>query len=178
MPTPHTLSHRHQKLVLNGDLVTGLSDDDPPVDIPQIEVAKATFGADGTMYAVGTAMAGGEVTVKLLPVSPQVATWMQLFAQIQRGAKIIWNGTYEDFELGYGCKLIGGVLLEAPPNIVPGQNAEFKFSFEQLVPEFATAQFEQSVVAEITNTGGQGSGSETAHDRAARLAQAQQTGTA
>ncbi len=134
-------SNRHTLLILNGVRITGFSDDDPPVELPDIELAEETFGQDGTMYVRGTAKQGGEVMVKLLPTSPQTKWLMRKHAEIQSGARVEWEGTYGDPTLNYKTLLRGGVLKSAPPGISPGKNAEFTFVFEQLIPQFDSARF-------------------------------------
>ena len=138
---PTELSHRHQTLIMNGERVTGLASDDPPVDLPQIALIEEDFGNDGTMYGMGTAMRGGDVVVKLQPSSPQVKSWMRKFAEIQAGARILWNGVYGDSSLGYSTLLRGGFLKQARPGITPGQTAEFTFVFEECIPQFDNARF-------------------------------------
>ncbi len=145
---PTQLTHAHQVLIMNGVRVTGLADDENPVELPSIVLAEVKFGKDGTMFPMGTSMQGGEVMVKLLPTSPQVKDWMRKHAQIQQGARINWSGSYGDSQLGYSTLLEGGVLTEAPSGITPGgSSVEFKFQFEQITPQFDQAKFAPSPVA-------------------------------
>lgn len=144
MTTPTQLSHSNQTLIINGERVSALSDDDNPVELPQITLTEENFGSDGTMYTVGTSIRGGEVKVKLQPTSPQVKTWMRDFARIQQGEQINYDGSYGDPELDYTTVMRGGFLKMAPPGITPGVNAEFTFVFEELIPEFDNAKFRPS----------------------------------
>ena len=53
------LSHIHSVLTINGSRVQGLSDDDVPVELPDIDISEAKFGKDGTMYTIGSGMKVG-----------------------------------------------------------------------------------------------------------------------
>ena len=138
---PSQLSYLNQHLILNGERITGFADEEPAVDLPNIALSKTKRGPDGTMFVMGTGAKGGEVTVKLLPTSPSVKTFMRAHAEIQQGARIDFEGSFSDDELGFSMLLRGGVLVEAPPGITPDMNPHFKFDFEEAVPEFDGAQF-------------------------------------
>ena len=138
---PH-LNFRNQILTMNGARVSGLSDDDVPVDIPVIEVLTEVFGQDGTLYTRGNAKRGGPVTVKLLPISLHTKIWIRQFTEImQDGAEIEYNGSWGNPEKGYTTLLRNGALKSAPPAISPGVNPEFMFVFEEIIPEFDDADF-------------------------------------
>lgn len=139
---PNYLTNRHSQLIMNGERVQGLSDDNPPIELPSISLVEAVFGNDGTMYARGTAIRGGEVTVHLLPTSTTAKDWLRRHAEIQNGARIIWNGIYTDPELGYDTELRGGYLMTAPTGSVPGANLDFVFVFEEVIPNYDNAVFE------------------------------------
>ena len=143
------LSHRSAVLILNGTRITGLSDDDPPVEFEEVELATAVFGMDGGMYTNDTGKRGGEVTVKLLPASPSTKWLMRHAARIKGGARVNWSGSYGDPVLSYKVALNGGVLTKPPTAIVPGQSANFVFTFEEITPDFDTARFAASVGVEL-----------------------------
>ena len=138
------ISNRSARLIINGETVSGLSKDDPPVELPLINLVDEDYGNDGTLLAYGTAMRGGPVKVKLQPTSPQVKSWMRLHAQIQAGAIVNFNGVYGDPRLGFDTLLRGGFLKEARPGVSPKQDAEFTFIFEETVPQFDNAKFSPS----------------------------------
>ena len=145
---PAIISHRHQKFLwgLDGGAMLqeakGLSDDDPPVEIPIIDFYREKWGQDGTLYITDTARQGGEVKVKLLPTSETVKEWMNIITRIMEdGFRPIFTAVYGDEELDYQCDMWGGVLKMAPPNVVPGVTVEFTFLFEQLIPRFTNAKF-------------------------------------
>ena len=144
MTTPNQLSHRHQVLIINGEYVTGLADDDNPVELPVTQLVEEKFGKDGTLYVVATNVRGGEVKIKLQPTSQQTKTWLRDHARIQQGERINYTGSYGDSDLGYNTRLEGGFLKMAPHGISPNVNAEFTFIFEELIPEFDNAAFRPS----------------------------------
>ena len=146
------ISNRHQRLIINGETVTGLSKDKPPVELPLINLIEEDFASDGTLLAYGTSMRGGPVKVKLQPTSPQVKSWMRYHAQIQNGAIINFSGVYGDPRLGYDTLLRGGFMKEARPGVSPEQDAEFTFIFEETVPQFENAKFTPSF-AEVQAVG-------------------------
>lgn len=141
------LSSSHLDLELNGIRFEGYADEDPPVDFDNIELSEAEIGKDGTMSTTGTGMQGAKLTVKLLPTSPTVPKLMSFHAQIQRGARIIWRGTYGDPDLNIFTQLEGGVLMEAPPASMPGKTSEWVFQFEKTIPQYEAAKFAPSVNA-------------------------------
>ena len=138
----NVLSHLHSILTINGEQVQQLADDDVPVEMPDMDLYETTRGKDGAMYAFGTGVRGGEVTVKLLPTSVTAKSWLRKVALIQRGASIVWEGVWEDSTLGYSTLLRGGVLKKAPPAVHPGKNVEFMFDFEECVPQYDSANFD------------------------------------
>jgi len=141
---PTQLSNVHHKLVLNGHVVQGFSEDDPPVEFDAVTLAEITRGRDGTMYSMSTGMRGTAMTVKLLPTAPSVPFFMRAHAQIQQGTVIDWSGSYGDSALGASCTMTGGVMVECPPAISPGKTFEVKFEFEQTIPDFDGADFAPS----------------------------------
>ena len=153
------IDHRNSVLRLGGAEVTratGLSDDDPPVELPEITLSEQVFGKDGTMYAMATGRQGGEVKVKLLPTSPTTARWLNVYASIIKGARVLWNGSYtQEFHItseegervyNYVSTFRGGVLKMATPGVVPGVNAIFTFEFERIIPDFTLANFDEPPV--------------------------------
>ena len=139
---PTQLSHLKQVLILNGKRVSGLADEDPPIEFPQIQLLEDTWGKDGTLYTVATEILGGEVTIKLLPTSPDVKRFLRWFAQIQNRRRIRFEGSYGDSELNYSTLMQGGEMKECPPTIVPGQSFEAMFVFEKLIPQYDSARFD------------------------------------
>lgn len=127
-----------------GHRITGLADEDPPVEMPIIEVETETWGKDGTLYTDSTGRRGGEVKVKLLPTSVSTKHLMRKFAEIQGGRRINWEGFYGDILLNQHSLLRGGRMKMAPATISPGVTAEFTFVFEEIIPSFDSAEFEPS----------------------------------
>ena len=145
---PVFIDHNNAVLRLGGETierVTGLSDDNPPVELPEVTLSEQTYGPDGTMYAQATGRQGGEVKVKLLPVSPTVARWLGIYASILKGTRVVWNGSYTHHIVVVSdsgsrrheatVTFRGGVLKMATPGVVPGVNNIFTFEFEQIIPD-------------------------------------------
>ena len=141
---PNQIDHRSYSLKLNGVQITGLADEDPPVQLPVIDLNDPTFGKDGLMYPQGTSMQGGDVIVKLAPTSPSTARLLNWVTSIMNGERLRFYGEFG--EAGSGTKtwteMEGGVLKSSPPGIMPGQTAEFTFTFEKLIPHFENADFD------------------------------------
>ena len=143
------IDHRNAVLVIGGETlttVTGLSDDNPPVELPEIPLYETHVGYDGTMYAQGTGRQGGEVKIKLLPTSPTNVRWLNIHAQIQKGMHVIFRGTYNyqlhaidgngrELVQDYGFTLSGGVMKMGPPGIIAGMNGIWTFEFEKITPD-------------------------------------------
>lgn len=144
---PTILSHRHIELVINGHRFDGYADDDSPVEFPDMELVDTQRGKDGTLYGTDTAMIGGEVTVKLLPVSQSAIRVLRWFDEIQRGARLEFEGNYGDAELNYSAQMRGGFLKRCPAMIDPGKTFEVVFEFEQIIPDMDGARFAPAPVS-------------------------------
>ena len=143
---PNVLSHQHSRLTLNSHRVEGLALEDVPVEMPSIVLYDIVRGKDGTMYANGTGAKGGPVMVRLLPSSRSALQFLKWHSQIQDGAVIEFNGSWEDSENGYSTTLRGGYMTEAPSGLHPGQNAEFTFEFEEVIPDVDGARFDPAPI--------------------------------
>ena len=135
------MSNLSQVLIINGERVTGLAEDDPPVEMPEIELYSEKFGQDGTMYVMTTSRRGGEVVVKLAPSSPFVKKWLGLHARILSGERIPISGEYGDPGLKFSSLLRNGVMKQSPSGVSPGKTAEFTFVFEEIIPNYDNAAF-------------------------------------
>lgn len=155
---PNQTSHKHFFLIMNGERVEGLSDDDPPIEFEDIDYNEEVYGMDGTMYTKATNRRGAPMTVKLLPTSTTAAKWMQRQADIQNGAQLGWEGSYGNPALGAVTELRGGVLKTAPPALVPGTNPNFVFVFEETEPQYDAVNFAPSPQAESDSFGAEISG--------------------
>ena len=139
---PTILSTRHCELVINGHKFTAYADEDSPVEFPDIEHLEHSFGKDGTLYLSDTGMQGGEVTVKLAPSSPSAKRVLRWHAEMIRGMRLSFEGTYGDPGLSYDVTLRGGVLMKSPPSVVPNKTFECVFLFEQIIPNYDSAAFD------------------------------------
>lgn len=135
------LSWRHIELILNGHRFQGWSDDDPPVEFPDIDLVNVVTGKDGAAYYSDTGMLGGEVTIKLLPTSESAKRCLRWLEERDSGARLEFEGTYGDSEIGFSAALRGGALRTCRPATVPDQNFEVVFHFEEIIPDYDAAQF-------------------------------------
>ena len=143
---PNQLSHLHSRLTINGNRIEGLSDNDVPVELPDIELFTVKRGKDGTMYSMGTGAKGGPVIIRLLPTSRSAVLFLKWHSQIQTGMALEFDGSWQDTENGYSSQLRGGVMTEAPSGLHPGKDAEFKFEFEEIIPEMDGANFDPAPI--------------------------------
>jgi len=138
---PTILSYKHVELIINGHRFESWSDDDTPVEFPEITFVETTIGRDGTMSVVDTGALGGELVVNLLSTSRSAQRIIQWIQERNRGARSFFEGTFSDTELGYSVQLKGGVLKMAKPTVTPGETYTATFEFEEMVPDFDGANF-------------------------------------
>ena len=125
------VSNRNAKLIINGVEFTGFADEDPIIDWPEEDFIEIVTGKDGLTYGNDLAMIGGEIVVKLLPVSPtipQVMAWRNAWVE---GERQNFEGTYSDSEIQCSVNFTEGYLVRCPPMIMPGTNFEVGFYFEK-----------------------------------------------
>lgn len=132
-------------LQLNGHTFSGWSDDSDAFNAEAVELASVTRGADGKMVASSTGAKGGPLTIKLLPNSPSAKFMQAAAANVQKGTKLVWNGTFRDPENGHTAKLENGILTKYPPLPSLGKgsvgNMEYTIEFETIEPDYSAASF-------------------------------------
>jgi len=138
---PTILSYRHLELIINGHRFESWSDDDTPVEFPEITFADTVIGRDGTMSVTDTGNLGGELVVNLLPTSKSAQRIIQWIQERNRGERQFFDGTFSDTETGFSVQLKGGILKMAKPTVTPGETYTATFEFEQLVPDYDGATF-------------------------------------
>ena len=140
------ISLAHSAVIFNGHRVRGWSEDGDVITIPDVTFAEVVRGADGQLMAQSTADQGGEVVLKLLPISPSCQYFMQQVARILRGAQIIWNGSIDYSQLGFRAQFSRGVMTMGPVGQTLGKSSaaarEFTFEFESIIPNYDGANFE------------------------------------
>ena len=139
------ISLAHSVCILGGHRVVGWGEDGDAITLPDITVAETVVGADGKLMAQSTGDQGGEVTLKLLPISPSCQFFMQQFAAILRGAQIVWDGSIDYGPLGARVILQRGVLTAGPAGQTIGKSSaamrEWTFMFETIIPNYDAANF-------------------------------------
>lgn len=139
-------SLEHSVFTINGHRVEGWASASDALMLPAIEAAVTEVGADGKMVAASTGNRGGEVTVKLLPVSRSAAFLMQQAAQIQRGRPIEFNAELENRQNGVTTLFRRGVMTSYPAGQTLGNEVppalEFTVTFEQIISNYDAARFD------------------------------------
>ena len=141
LPDPVYFSNTSTVLALNGVRIEGFSNDDPPVEFPDIQLVEEMFGRDGHMYVMGTGLRGGDVVIKLLPTSPSIPAFMDRHAMMQLGRDPgFYYGEYSDRNLGFSTYMYGGYIKQCPPAVSPGKTFEVTLVFQELRPQFKNAR--------------------------------------
>jgi len=132
-------------VTLNTITITGFSDSETAIELPEIILANEKVGADGQLTASGTGTRGGEVSVELLPTSRSVILLSSLAEQMKKGAHLNFNGTIASNLNGSSVQLINGFLKSYPPYPPLGKgavgNMKYVFFFEQINGNFESADF-------------------------------------
>ena len=132
--------HRHIICLINGHRVQGWADEDVPVEFPKDELNNITRGRDGSLYGTDTGNVGGRVTFRVAPTSPSAHWFIKQWEKRVRGERIIYEGSYGDTEQGNSVSFAGGILVQAPPMIEPGQTYEAILEFEEIHSDIDGAQ--------------------------------------
>ena len=143
---PAILSTRHCKLIINGHQFNGYSNDDPPVEFPDIDFLDYEFGKDGGLYGNDNGMQGGELLVKLAPGSESAKWCIRQLARRNRGERVLYSGSYGDVNLNYVTNMLGGRFKMCPPAVTPGKTFEATFVFKQYQPLYDGALFTPSPI--------------------------------
>lgn len=136
------------QLTLNGHVFTGLAEGDDVIKMPEIELARAKFGAQGHMQTHSTGIKGGEFMVKLQATAASNA-FMQQQALIQQdGGAVQWNGVFRESDSGMSVRLENGTLTRYTPGGSVGAGSAtdhtYTFSFERITPNYDGAKFPDS----------------------------------
>ena len=137
------ISIEHATVLINGHRVQGWAAEADALLLPEIDLANTTRGPDGLLLASSTGNRGGEVSFKLLANSESAAFFGRQVAEIRRGARIIFEGSYED-QTGYSITFERGVFMRAPfgrtlGNTTPATRV-FVFDFESIVESWDGVQ--------------------------------------
>lgn len=139
---PTILSQRDIECLLLGHRIEGWSNEDPPIEFPEINFLDVQEGRDGSIYGTDTGILGGEVKFKLHPASRSALWFLVRLQERNRGVRRIFSGTYSNAALGYSCTFKGGLLKMMRPMIVQGQTFEPVIHFEQIIPDTEGAVFD------------------------------------
>ena len=134
-------SFRDISLDLNGHEFETLAAIDDPIKFQRVSILEYDFSRDGALYLHDKAIKGGEVTVLMHATSNSAIRCLRWFAERQNDVHLEFEGTYQDSELGFALRLLGGAMIECDPIIVPKKNFEVMFVFEEFLPNVDGANF-------------------------------------
>lgn len=124
-------------VVLNGQQLSGFSEEENAIEIPEITLANVKYGADGRMITSSTGTKGGPVTFRFLFTSPSVIFLNDLAEQQKKGAIIVYNCVIVSHSTGLKAELKRGSMLTYPfmPTLGKGSvgSAVYGFSFEECI---------------------------------------------
>ena len=141
MAGPVVLSWRHITLKINDHVFVSLASDDQPVTFPNMDLVDVVYGKSGEMYGNETGMLGGDVSVRVLPASrdaQQLLTWL---AQRHKGSRRTFSGSFGDSHLGFSVQMRGGLMKSCTAASVPGADFEAVFAFQEIIPDYDGATF-------------------------------------
>ena len=144
-----TVSLERTTVTLNGHTIQGWSEDADALTMPgDHELVTTRRGADGMLAGFGTGARGGEISIKLLPIGPSTRFFMQQVTAILGGQRVVWEGSISNEETGAGFTLTRGVMTKVPLGQTMGSgdfaNQVFVFEFEEIVPSYDGASFDQA----------------------------------
>lgn len=139
---PNELSQTHQILLISGHRFEGFADEEPAVDFDPVELFRERRSKDGGLHGTATNLKGGPMTIKLEPSSASVKWCLARHAEIQRGERLEFEGSYGDPGLDYNTTLRGGKMVSCPYGITPDKTFEVMFTWERATPEFDAADFD------------------------------------
>ena len=142
----NTLAWKNFSLVLNGERITGFAKDDPPVELPDLEVGDNEMGWDGSLYSSDTGVLGGDVVIKLLPTSKQCGWFLDRLEEHKRGIEVDFHGKFGDVRKGITHTLAGGRFKKCPSGIMPGKTFEVTITFETIKAQTAGAKLNPAPV--------------------------------
>ena len=148
---PVVLSWRHIKLKIGGYTFKSLANDDQPVVFPNIEMVDVVYGKGGELYGNETGMLGGDVTVKVLPASPDAQTLLTWLAQRQKGSRRTFEGSFGDSVLNFSVELRGGIFKSCTMATSPGAAFEAVFAFQEIIPDYDGANFNNGGPVQATD---------------------------
>ena len=165
MAGPVVLSWRHITLKIGEHTFVSLASDDQPVTFPNMDLVDVVYGKSGEMYGNETGMLGGDVSVRVLPASRdarQLLTWL---AQRHKGSRRTFSGMFGDSRLGFSVQMKGGLMKSCTAASVPGADFEAVFSFQEIIPDYDGAEFNNDGPVQANDDASLGSGdSRAVHD--------------
>lgn len=152
------ISLEHTTVTINGHRVQGWSSGG--IQLPQIQGASTDVGPDGKMVAASTGVKGGRVTISLMANSASAKYFMQQAAQLQRGARIEFEGSLQDTHNNFSTRFERGVMVDWPSgqslSQQTPQSRDFSFDFETVISNYDSANFTGPPAANAGGSPGSG----------------------
>ena len=145
------LSHAHIRCILNGHLVVGFAEDDPPYEWEFEDSAEYKKGQDGGQYGRSIPTYGGLLRLKIQPNSP-TTQWCIEQDQLRKNsmsaatATRTYSGSLSDQSTGNSWRLDGGGILNFPPTLVAGVTYEAALMFEIVTANVSGGRFNAPLV--------------------------------
>ena len=142
------LANAHRELIINGHRHTNFAEEDRPIEWGTGEdLVEIKVGQDGTMYGQSIPMLGNSLMIRLSPTSPSCQWWIReneyrKQALINKQPHRVYSGTDADPVQGRTMRGEGGVLLQCPDFLEPGQTFEVQLQFERTIPNVDGAKFD------------------------------------
>ena len=142
----------HTTCTINGHRCEGWAAGADSLLLPDIQVANHEIGPDGLKVVSSTGMRGGPVVFKFLANSAsrgQFGTW---YSQIQKGARIDFEGSISNSETGETTRFERGHMEVGPAGTTLGNATpparEFTIVFETVVSNFDSFKSDAAPVVE------------------------------
>ena len=145
------VSLQHTVVTVNGHRCEGWAAAADALLLPDIQVANHEIGPDGLKVVSSTGMRGGPVVFKFLANSRSRAQFGRWYAQIQKGARMTFEGSISNAQTGESTRMERGHIETGPAgttlgNAVPAAR-EFTIVFESIITPFDGFQAQSAPVS-------------------------------
>ena len=145
-------SHAHLEVILNGHMVSGWADDDPPYEWEFEEANEFKTGQDGGLYGLSKPEFGGVLTLKLTPNAESTKWSIQQEQNRKNAIKArrrarIFRGTFRDNGANISLDLSGARSLCSPRGRRRNQTYEAKIRFEEVTSNVDGGIFTRPLVS-------------------------------
>ena len=130
----------HTTVTVNGHVCEGWAAVADALTFPDITLSNSEVGPDGLRVASSTGMRGGVVGFKFQSNSRSRAQFSRWSSQVQKGATIIFEGSWSNAQTGENGRLDRGTMETMRPGTTLGNAAvgsqDFMINFESVVGNY------------------------------------------